>query len=54
MSLYTFSTVRTNNASPSTSPTRRPWQKGDPIVEPQGVYRLPSGQLVLSRECSDL
>ncbi len=27
------------------------WQKGDPIVEPQGVYKLPSGQLVLSREC---
>ncbi|MUG91021.1 hypothetical protein F7734_00270 [Scytonema sp. UIC 10036] len=30
----------------------RLWQKGAPIVEPQGVYRLPSGQLVLSRECS--
>ncbi|MBR8833607.1 MAG: filamentous hemagglutinin N-terminal domain-containing protein [Stigonema ocellatum SAG 48.90 = DSM 106950] len=29
----------------------RPWQKGDPIVEPEGVYRLPSGHLVLSREC---
>jgi filamentous hemagglutinin family protein len=29
----------------------RPWQKGDPIVEPQGVYRLPNGKLVLSREC---
>jgi filamentous hemagglutinin family protein len=28
-----------------------PWQKGDPIVEPQEVYRLPNGQLVLSREC---
>jgi large exoprotein involved in heme utilization and adhesion len=27
------------------------WHKGDPIVEPQGVYKLPSGQLVLSREC---
>ncbi|WP_460207876.1 hypothetical protein [Scytonema sp. NUACC21] len=27
------------------------WQKGDPIVEPQGVYKLASGQLVLSREC---
>ncbi len=30
----------------------RSWQKGDPIVEPQNVYYLPSGQLVLSRECS--
>jgi large exoprotein involved in heme utilization and adhesion len=30
----------------------RSWQKGDPIVEPQGVYRLPNGKVVLSRECS--
>ncbi len=36
--------VQDNNSS-------RSWQKGDPIVEPQGVYQLPSGQLVLSREC---
>ncbi len=28
------------------------WQKGDPIVEPQGVYRLSNGKLVLSRGCS--
>ncbi|KYC35388.1 hypothetical protein WA1_06065 [Scytonema hofmannii PCC 7110] len=53
MSLYTFGTVRTvANTAPSVNSTRRPWQKGDPIVEPQGVYRLSSGQLVLSRECS--
>ncbi|KYC35386.1 hypothetical protein WA1_06055 [Scytonema hofmannii PCC 7110] len=53
MSLYTFGTVRSvSNVSPSTNSTHRPWQKGDPIVEPQGVYRLPSGQLILSRECS--
>ncbi|UBF25599.1 hypothetical protein K9N68_29180 [Kovacikia minuta CCNUW1] len=31
----------------------RPWKPGDPIVEPQGVYQLPNGQLVMSRECSD-
>ncbi|MGB6296198.1 MAG: filamentous hemagglutinin N-terminal domain-containing protein [Rivularia sp. (in: cyanobacteria)] len=31
--------------------TRRPWKIGDPVVEPQGVYQLPNGQLVLSREC---
>jgi len=37
--------VRTTNAS-------RSWRIGDPIVEPQGAYRLPNGQLVLSRECS--
>ncbi|MBD2075654.1 filamentous hemagglutinin N-terminal domain-containing protein [Phormidium sp. FACHB-592] len=29
----------------------RPWQKGDPIVEPQGVYQLSNGKLVMSREC---
>ncbi|GAB4380375.1 MAG: hypothetical protein Kow00121_36490 [Elainellaceae cyanobacterium] len=27
------------------------WQPGDPVVEPQGVYQLPDGQLVMSREC---
>ncbi|MEG4585459.1 filamentous hemagglutinin N-terminal domain-containing protein [Microcoleus sp. MOSTC5] len=34
----------------NTNPNRS-WQKGDPIVEPQGVYRLPNGKLVMSREC---
>ncbi|MGA7935970.1 MAG: hypothetical protein WCA35_20625, partial [Kovacikia sp.] len=29
------------------------WKLGDPITEPQGVYRLPSGQLVISRECPE-
>ncbi|MFN6481928.1 filamentous hemagglutinin N-terminal domain-containing protein [Nostoc sp. DedQUE02] len=28
------------------------WKKGDPIIEPTGVYRLNNGQLLLSRECS--
>ena len=27
------------------------WQPGDPIVEPQGAYRLANGKMVLSREC---
>ncbi|NJK65190.1 MAG: filamentous hemagglutinin N-terminal domain-containing protein [Microcoleus sp. SU_5_3] len=40
-----------SDSTPSTTNPNRPWQKGDPIVEPQGVYRLPNGQLVLSREC---
>ncbi|GAP94256.1 two-partner secretion domain-containing protein [Leptolyngbya sp. NIES-2104] len=31
--------------------SHRVWQKGDAIVEPQGVYRLPNGKLVLSRNC---
>ncbi|QHG15330.1 transposase [Nostoc sp. ATCC 53789] len=33
--------------------TSRPWKKGDAIIEPQGLYRLNNGQLLLSRECSN-
>jgi large exoprotein involved in heme utilization and adhesion len=40
------------DSTPTNTNPNRPWQKGDPIVEPQGVYRLPNGKLVLSRECS--
>ncbi|BCL39519.1 filamentous hemagglutinin N-terminal domain-containing protein [Nostoc sp. MS1] len=36
----------TNDSAAST------WKKGDRIVEPQGVYRLANGNLVMSRECS--
>ncbi|MEQ9485150.1 two-partner secretion domain-containing protein [Coleofasciculus sp. F4-SAH-05] len=35
-----------------TESTTRPWQKGDPIVESTGVYRLPDGRLVISQDCS--
>ncbi|MBR8839475.1 MAG: S-layer family protein [Stigonema ocellatum SAG 48.90 = DSM 106950] len=38
-------------SSVSSTNSARPWKKGDPIVEPQGVYRLPDGHLVLSRDC---
>ena len=31
----------------------RAWKKGDRIIEPQGLYRLKNGELLLSRECSD-
>jgi filamentous hemagglutinin family protein len=41
-----------SDGTPTNTNPNRPWQKGDPIVEPQGVYRLRNGQLVLSRECS--
>ncbi|MGB6296208.1 MAG: filamentous hemagglutinin N-terminal domain-containing protein [Rivularia sp. (in: cyanobacteria)] len=34
------------------STTQSSWKIGDPIVEPSGVYQLPNGQIVLSRECS--
>ncbi|NEP28463.1 MAG: hypothetical protein F6K49_43440, partial [Moorea sp. SIO3I6] len=54
ISPFATGTVRTilSDASsrPSTQPDR-PWQIGDPIVEPQQVYRLADGRLVLSREC---
>ena len=43
-----------SNYSTQESPTQtanRPWQKGDPIVEPQGFYKLANGRLVMSREC---
>ncbi|MGF1496835.1 MAG: hypothetical protein ACFB8W_08425 [Elainellaceae cyanobacterium] len=27
------------------------WQPGDPIIEPDGVYQLPNGELILSHQC---
>ncbi|NJL63681.1 MAG: S-layer family protein [Methylacidiphilales bacterium] len=30
---------------------KRPWQIGDPVIEPSGVYELPNGKLVLGKEC---
>ena len=50
--------TRPGDLPPSQYPTNtivqtadRPWQKGDPIVEPQGFYQLANGRLVMSREC---
>ncbi|MBD2451593.1 filamentous hemagglutinin N-terminal domain-containing protein [Nostoc sp. FACHB-152] len=45
ISAYTTGDVR------SVESTSRPWKKGDPIIEPQGLYRLPDGRLLLSRAC---
>ncbi len=47
VSNYTTGEVRTVET------TSRPWKKGDPIIEPTGVYQLNNGQLLLSRECSN-
>jgi len=47
VSIYTTGEVR------GIETTSRPWKKGDPIIEPQGLYRLNNGQLLLSRECSN-
>ncbi|WP_443689871.1 two-partner secretion domain-containing protein [Nostoc mirabile] len=46
ISIYSTGEVRSVNDK-----TSRTWKKGDRIVEPQGVYRLADGGLVLSREC---
>ncbi|NEO44540.1 MAG: S-layer family protein, partial [Moorea sp. SIO4A3] len=35
----------------SVTPSTLSWKKGDPIMEPTGVYPLEDGQLVMSREC---
>ena len=40
------------SGSSAANPLPRPWKIGDPIVEPQGVYQLANGELVMSRECS--
>ncbi|WP_416673923.1 beta strand repeat-containing protein [Egbenema bharatensis] len=45
-SVYATGEVR---SIPETSQTA--WQMGDPIVEPQGLYQLEDGRMVLSREC---
>ncbi|NEO79821.1 filamentous hemagglutinin N-terminal domain-containing protein [Moorena sp. SIO4G3] len=47
----TVRTIPTDGSSSSSTQPNRPWQIGDPIVEPQQVYRLADGRLVLSREC---
>jgi hypothetical protein len=46
------STYPTGEVRPIPESERNRWQSGDPVVEPQGVYRLPDGRLVMSRECS--
>jgi filamentous hemagglutinin family protein len=42
----------TNTIQPTTQIAQKPWKLGDPIVEPQGFYKLANGRLVMSRECN--
>ncbi len=42
----------TNTIQPTTQIAQKPWKLGDPIVEPQGFYKLTNGRLVMSRECN--
>jgi filamentous hemagglutinin family protein len=46
----TMQSIPNTNSSFTSSNSR--WKIGEPIIEPQGVYRLPNGQKILSRECS--
>jgi filamentous hemagglutinin family protein len=41
----------TNTIQSTTQIAQKPWKLGDPIVEPQGFYKLADGQMVMSREC---
>lgn len=45
-----YSAVGVQPIPQETPPTPR-WKKGDPIIEPTGVYLLEDGQRILSREC---
>jgi filamentous hemagglutinin family protein len=38
-----------SNKLPTSS--NRPWKIGDPIVEPEGMYQLPDGKIIMSSEC---
>ncbi|MUG93723.1 hypothetical protein F7734_15365 [Scytonema sp. UIC 10036] len=48
LSISSYPTGDVRVVIPTTSTS---WKKGDPIVEPTGVYRLGNGKLVMSREC---
>ncbi|MEO1523089.1 MAG: hypothetical protein AAFU78_20260, partial [Cyanobacteria bacterium J06633_2] len=47
-----YSTGDVQNVADDSNVVRHEWQAGDPIIEPQSVYELPNGELVLSHECT--
>ncbi|MGK7949140.1 MAG: hypothetical protein AB4368_10135 [Xenococcaceae cyanobacterium] len=52
VSNYSTGDVRAIPNETNTTSTNNNWRAGDPLVEPQGIYRLSNGKLVLSRECN--
>jgi filamentous hemagglutinin family protein len=49
---YSTGDVQAIPTEATTLPTEtRPWQIGDRVIEPTGVYELPNGKLVLGKEC---
>ncbi|PHJ61276.1 hypothetical protein VF14_09635 [Nostoc linckia z18] len=48
----TMQSVSNQNNSSTRNISRSRWKIGDPIIEPQGIYRLSNDKVVLSRECS--
>ncbi|NEO99383.1 MAG: hypothetical protein F6K58_12010 [Symploca sp. SIO2E9] len=48
-STYSTGTVETVAETARVSGSN--WQLGDPIIEPEAVYRLADGRLVMSRDC---
>jgi filamentous hemagglutinin family protein len=46
-----LSDYATNTVQPTVQAHQRLWKLGDPIVEPQGFYKLADGRWVMSREC---
>lgn len=51
VSSYATGTVQTLPAESSAAANSSTWQIGDPVVEPQGVFQLSNGRIVISRNC---
>jgi filamentous hemagglutinin family protein len=51
-SFYSTGDVRPLQSQSTTASNQNTWNPNKPIVEPQGMYRLANGQLVLSRQCN--
>lgn len=52
LSAYSTGDVRSLPQKSANTSNQDSWNPNKPIVEPQGMYRLSNGQLVLSRQCN--